>query len=279
MEGHLRVLWQPSADPTRYTLIVTTLGKGYQCEASNMHPCLKIGYVCWENNPFLFIFIINIFIYSFSGRQETLFCVSSSLVCDNINHCPPGELYNSDEDPEMCARRHSLLDRNVSTNIFKVMNLHANNRIFFLTRQQKSYGLNLWQRITEEFMSKFYSPLADVKPTKTTDDDLSAAHDGQLTDDDDANDENAVEATTIRNGQRKPMRGLSKYGPWGYLILGMLLCGGTLLLCVLWGETSSFSKYYQKVIRHENVIFHNNIVGLHFWSVWKSITITASTKP
>lgn len=43
MEGHLRVLWLPSATPTRYTLIVTTLGKGYQCDANNMHPCLKIG--------------------------------------------------------------------------------------------------------------------------------------------------------------------------------------------------------------------------------------------
>lgn len=31
-------------------------------------------------------------------------------------------------------------------------------------------------------------------------------------------------------------RGLSQYGPWGYLMLGMLLCGGALLVCGLWGE-------------------------------------------
>lgn len=30
-------------------------------------------------------------------------------------------------------------------------------------------------------------------------------------------------------------RGLSRYGPWGYLMLGMLLCGGALLICGLWG--------------------------------------------
>lgn len=31
-------------------------------------------------------------------------------------------------------------------------------------------------------------------------------------------------------------RGLSRYGPWGYLMLGMLLCGAALLICGLWGE-------------------------------------------
>lgn len=31
-------------------------------------------------------------------------------------------------------------------------------------------------------------------------------------------------------------RGLSRYGPWGYLMLGMLLCGGALLMCGLWGK-------------------------------------------
>lgn len=30
-------------------------------------------------------------------------------------------------------------------------------------------------------------------------------------------------------------RDLSRYGPWGYLMLGMLLCGGALLICGLWG--------------------------------------------
>lgn len=30
-------------------------------------------------------------------------------------------------------------------------------------------------------------------------------------------------------------RGLSRYGPWGYLMLGMLLCGAALLVCGLWG--------------------------------------------
>lgn len=31
-------------------------------------------------------------------------------------------------------------------------------------------------------------------------------------------------------------RGLARYGPWGYLMLGMLICGAALLVCGLWGK-------------------------------------------
>lgn len=37
-------------------------------------------------------------------------------------------------------------------------------------------------------------------------------------------------------------RGLSRYGPWGYLMLGMLLCGGALLICGLWGKHHILNK-------------------------------------
>lgn len=41
---------------------------------------------------------------------------------------------------------------------------------------------------------------------------------------------------TRRNSTRTGLHSdLSKYGPWGYLMLGMLLCGGALLICGLWG--------------------------------------------
>lgn len=39
-------------------------------------------------------------------------------------------------------------------------------------------------------------------------------------------------------------RGLSRYGPWGYLMLGMLLCGGALLICGLWGNFSVVFFFY-----------------------------------
>jgi hypothetical protein len=39
-----------------------------------------------------------------------------------------------------------------------------------------------------------------------------------------------------KKSHKGALTGLSKYGPWGYLFLGMLLCGGALLVCGLWGE-------------------------------------------
>lgn len=42
-------------------------------------------------------------------------------------------------------------------------------------------------------------------------------------------------------------RGLSRYGPWGYLMLGMLLCGGALLICGLWGKHHILCKWFNSV--------------------------------
>lgn len=44
------------------------------------------------------------------------------------------------------------------------------------------------------------------------------------------------ELDTKRDSRPSLTRGLSRYGPWGYLMLGMLLCGGALLICGLWGN-------------------------------------------
>lgn len=49
-------------------------------------------------------------------------------------------------------------------------------------------------------------------------------------------DDSAMDTSTSKQYSQTLSRGLSKYGPWGYLILGMLLCGGALLVCVLWGK-------------------------------------------
>lgn len=76
----------------------------------------------------------------------------------------------------------------------------------------------------------------DVKPPKAINDVTNRGHDNQDEfDAEEGTDDGPTEATSIRTSLKKSTRGLSKYGPWGYLILGMLLCGGTLLLCVLWG--------------------------------------------
>uniref|UniRef100_A0A182M7C2 Uncharacterized protein n=1 Tax=Anopheles culicifacies TaxID=139723 RepID=A0A182M7C2_9DIPT len=44
----------------------------------------------------------------------------------------------------------------------------------------------------------------------------------------------AADPTVPPKKHRSSLTGLSKYGPWGYLFLGMLICGGALLICGLW---------------------------------------------
>lgn len=55
-------------------------------------------------------------------------------------------------------------------------------------------------------------------------------------DDDDTPNDSKMESSTKHYRHITLSHGISKYGPWGYLILGMLLCGGALLVCVLWGK-------------------------------------------
>lgn len=39
--------------------------------------------------------------------------MSSSLVCDGINHCPSSDEYNSDEDAAICSRQKGANDNSV----------------------------------------------------------------------------------------------------------------------------------------------------------------------
>lgn len=112
--------------------------------------------------------------------------------------------------------------------------------------------MSIWQQISKEIFSKLIpsdsettTATATVKsinkaPTNkksTKNDDDNNMDD--VSDDDISTDDNSVESSTTKHYRTITLsRGLSKYGPWGYLILGMLLCGGALLVCVLWGKFS-----------------------------------------
>lgn len=117
--------------------------------------------------------------------------------------------------------------------------------------------MSIWQQISKEFFSKLYAsddtttsmpPKLGVKPTSTMHKKSSGKDgdgdsiDDESNDDDDTSDDSTMESSTTKHYRHITLsRGLSKYGPWGYLILGMLLCGGALLVCVLWGNYRFFS--------------------------------------
>lgn len=54
------------------------------------------------------------------------------------------------------------------------------------------------------------------------------------------NNNNNKVTTAKMNPNRKSTRGIARYGSWGYMMLGMLMCSILLLLCGIWGEFANF---------------------------------------
>lgn len=152
-----------------------------------------------------------------------------------------------------------------------------NSRLFLcLFTIQTSFGLSIWQQISKEFFSKLYpsdpetttmatsksssKPTATMHTKKTGNEDvdeesMSSEQDSSSTS---SSDDSSTETTTKHYRHITFSRGLSKYGPWGYLILGMLLCGGALLVCVLWGKYFNFD-----YVMSYAILFHNQTLK-HF---------------
>lgn len=169
----------------------------------------------------------------------------------------------------MCARHKAITATNVSKpkkiqNKLAAITLIAPEFTYVLflysnDDSQTSNGLTLWQQITKEFFNKVYPsemqpgipvpPKPSDKPHTTThkiaNEADSGASDGTPAEEND----DAIETTTKRY-RVTLTRGLSKYGPWGYLILGMLLCGGALLLCVLWGKHHLDASHFSSHLSH-----------------------------
>lgn len=130
-----------------------------------------------------------------------LLCIAHELTCDNIEHCPSGSDMRNDEEPAMCFERIGQPPGGPG-------------------------GMNLWQELSINWLKNILSGNGDpdtghpnvVMPMYTT-----------------------TERTGSPNPRQKSTltRGLARYGPWGYLMLGMLVCGAALLICGLWGKNDS----------------------------------------
>uniref|UniRef100_A0A1A9WWM5 Uncharacterized protein n=1 Tax=Glossina brevipalpis TaxID=37001 RepID=A0A1A9WWM5_9MUSC len=233
--GRVRIVWEHNNHTLNTKLMVTVLGKGDQCRSEKKHQCLKIG-------------------------DEPILCISKALICDGIRHCPYSNEYDSDEDYAMCWKR-SRYDEPIPPAIESDLLEHFALEIFH----------NLFA---------FDAPVLERKPegksniTKMNDhkDGGTSVVNNSLVDDKSegvANDNNSMEVkglgflgrrNTTRNGLNSD---LSKYGPWGYLMLGMLLCGGALLICGLWASASQHAanNERQSALQNANSGATNNLSG------------------
>ncbi|XP_055379681.1 putative mediator of RNA polymerase II transcription subunit 26 [Condylostylus longicornis] len=223
-EGHIKIHWEHNLNSIHSKLMITALGKGDGCNKLNKFPCLTLG-------------------------GAPLFCISKDLICDNIRHCPNGNLYDDDEDKKMCEKLHSTPILPSSTVIFD---------------NEWEQQLMLWMHhafgdISTSFSTGASSPSSEFGDTFDDDGTEKEYHDGRPlilnenrpfhqngenefntnSSDNDKDKKSTVTTTstttTRKNSSKSTLTGdLSKYGPWGYLMLGMLLCGGALLICGLW---------------------------------------------
>ena len=105
------------------------------------------------------------------------------------------------------------------------------------------------ERFSFEVLKSLFKPSTSVDTTTTT----ATTTTAQIPiiykeefEDNSNNDRNIITKVINNNEENKRninnkinrnslTRGLSRYGPWGYLMLGMLICGSALLICGLWG--------------------------------------------
>lgn len=153
----------------------------------------------------------------FKLGEQNLVCISDELLCDDVRHCPSGALFDSDEGPAICANMEKRKKQWFS---------------LFRDYLQKSYKASFPNLFPNDATVIGGQPL-NVTAVGDVGDNRHHPTSFSVTSTSFNNSVFVVDSSSIRKNFPK---GLSKYGPWGYLMLGMLLCGGALLVCGLWGE-------------------------------------------
>lgn len=145
-----------------------------------------------------------------------LLCIARELVCDGLPNCPPIGSEVSDENEAMCIKhRQQEYSENPVQSVFRHYIQNTIKSFFGGEPKEELPSKPAYGEVDIALEQKFgamYPPPAPVSPFPPA----------------------ATEPTVPPKKQRSSLTGLSKYGPWGYLFLGMLICGGALLICGLW---------------------------------------------
>ncbi|EDW71536.2 uncharacterized protein Dvir_GJ15452, partial [Drosophila virilis] len=187
------------------------------------------------------------------------------LACDGIRHCPYSNEYDSDEDYELCYKQRrpgaGALPSALESDLFEQFALEVFRNLFAydaptspedLPRNDSAgdaaaaaAGNNSTTQLRKVHTKDMKKPgEANGSPNAIGADsstpELDAkAQDNATVENNNSSGSGAGSGFTRRNSTRSGLHSdLSKYGPWGYLMLGMLLCGGALLICGLWASAS-----------------------------------------
>jgi hypothetical protein len=147
---------------------------------------------------------------------DPMMCVADTLTCNGFPNCPKSST-TSDEDDKLCKK-----------SFFAPTSLEQLAVELFKKWKPPELANNKWLHEKLEQQATSHPPKRtffswrdwkdETKPESTT-----------------------TTTTTQGNAPKRPPKAtdsisqvLSKYGPWGYLMLGMLICGTVLMFCGLW---------------------------------------------
>lgn len=200
--------------------------------------------------------------------DEPILCISKELSCDGIRHCPYSNEYDSDEDYELCYKQrrpgYGTLPSTLESDLFEQFALEVFRNLFAndaptapedLPRNgsgnqanafnaSSSSGFNSTTQLRKVHTKDMKKPSGEANGSPNAigeemspeSDGGGKAQDNGTTESNGNSNSHGGSGFTRRNSTRSGLHSdLSKYGPWGYLMLGMLLCGGALLICGLWG--------------------------------------------
>lgn len=177
-------------------------------------------------------------------------CISSELACDGHNNCP---IAGDDENPEECeamALKGRLLLANPDSseeghqsNPHSVIEAMLKKAVLKTLAEVKSGKRDATSTTTSQpgLMTLMFRDMSDIILKKF----LNNSKRDQLAE---PSNSTMITTTTKPPWQDSPEdatlpAALAHYGPWGYLMLGMLICGAILMLCGLWECCCRSSKH------------------------------------
>lgn len=236
--NHLTLVWSPpdsslAVKMVSKRLIITAFGTGMgECNMRHHFFCL-------------------------GSRVHFPVCISSELACDGYNNCP---FAGDDENPEDCGPI-TLNGRLFSTDPDSSEEGHRSDAHHVIETILKKAVLKTWTEVSSrkrdvtstttskpvqnilsglEISSNLLRNMSDIILKKF----LNKNHNVHV-----AEPMNTTKTTTIKppwqdNSEDPTFPAvLAQYGPWGYLMLGMLICGAILMLCGLWECCCRSSKH------------------------------------
>lgn len=188
-----------------FSLLIIVCILGDICRKEGQHTCMRIGW-------------------------KPVLCISELLVCDGNPNCPKGAS-TSDEDEVLCKSHLAVhgswqdlaedIMKKLPAGIMKnnVLDKQDNPELNAVTNVPQLNFIN-WKQIKNNFDSKLYYTSSVCKLNEHIV--LVVLTTSQPTNIEHHDSSDSVSAA------------LAHYGPWGYLMLAMLICGTVLMFCGLW---------------------------------------------